>query len=447
MTTDEQQIQETLRQALARSRLMAEASAALESSMDGGEKLCRLARLVIPQLADACVVDLVEDNRVRRVEVAQPDGAAPAPLTKRGRSFPLPEASSAALARVLRGAGLQMIEDLTPEAKPSETLLEAQRQLYRALGAGSALIVPLQARRQVLGAISFLRHATGPSFNADERELAAELAHRAALSLDNANLYRFQQRTAEELQRSLLPALGGVVPWPLTARYVPARERAEVGGDWYDAFPLPTGATVLAIGDVIGHDLTAAVRMSQLRNMTRALAYDSDDSPAGVMCRLDRVMQGLTSIDLVTAVICRVRELPDGQCELLWSNAGHPPPLLVWEDGESRLLDQEPDPALGAGRDLSRADRRRVLPRGSTLVLYTDGLIERPSEDIGRGLTRLRQQASRLAGEPLEVFCDELLDRLLTEYRDDVALLALRISSATDGPAARTGPGHTASRP
>jgi hypothetical protein len=132
--------------------------------------------------------------------------------------------------------------------------------LYRVLGAETVLIVPMRVRRQVLGAITFVRHTPSIPFDEQEQEqaLAADLGHRAGLALDNARLYALQQQTAEQLQLPLLPDLTGLEHLELAARYVAARERAEVDGDWYDAFPLPDGSAILAIGDVVGHDLAAA---------------------------------------------------------------------------------------------------------------------------------------------------------------------------------------------
>jgi sigma-B regulation protein RsbU (phosphoserine phosphatase) len=167
--------------------------------------------------------------------------------------------------------------------------------------------------------------------------------------------------------------------------------------------------------------------MGQLRNMLRALEYDSGDSPAGVMRRLDAVMQGLTNTELVTAVIARLYAPATGPWVLQWTNAGHPPPLLAVPSGGSRLLEDGLAPVLGVDPALVRQDALTVLPPGSTLLLYTDGLIERPGEDIGRGLTRLRQHGTRLAGQPLTVFCDELLESLTAGHFDDVAVLALRV--------------------
>ncbi|MEU6497126.1 GAF domain-containing SpoIIE family protein phosphatase [Streptomyces sp. NPDC046984] len=411
--------------AAARLRLLAEASSALASGLDAEEVLRRLARLVVPHLADACVVDVVEGEGLRRLTVTDRD-AERALRVLPGGLLPGPDYSSAALAKVLRGAGPVVITDFSMPA-PGDSLHAAQWALYRVLGAESALIVPMHVRRQVLGALTFVRRAPAAPFDEQEQALAADLGHRAGLALDNARLYALQQHTAEQLQLSLLPDLTGLAHLQLATRYVAARERAEVGGDWYDAFPLPDGSAILAIGDVVGHDLAAAVRMGQLRNILRALAFDSGDDPAGVMTRLDKVMQGLTSIELVTAVVARIETPTDSPWQFHWTNAGHPPPLLAQPDGRTILLEEGHAPILGVDPALSRETATIVLPSGSTLLFYTDGLIERPGEDIGRGLTRLRQHAAALAREPLAVFRDALLTRLSDDQHDDIAVLALRV--------------------
>ncbi|AWL42417.1 DNA-binding protein [Streptomyces sp. SM18] len=411
--------------AATRLRLLAEASEALASSLDAKESLRRLARVVVPSLADACVVDLVEGDGLRRLTVTERDSRR-SPRILPGGLLPEVDSSAATLAKVLRGAGPMVMTDFGV-SDPDDALLAAQRALYRVLSARTALIVPMRMRRQTLGALTFIRRDPDASFDEQERVLAADLGHRAGLALDNARLYALQQHTSEQLQRSLLPDLAGLGHLQLLARYVPAREEAEVGGDWYDAFRLPDQSVILAIGDVVGHDLEAAVRMGQLRNMLRALAYDSEDHPAGVMSRLDKVMQGLTRIELVTAVVARVETPPGRPWRLHWSNAGHPPPLLAQQNGRVLLLDGGLAPVLGVDPDIRRENASVSLPSGSTLLLYTDGLIERPGEDIGRGLTRLRQHAAALAREPLSVFRDELLIRMSDdEQYDDVAIVALR---------------------
>lgn len=413
-----------LEAAKARLRLLADTGVVLANMLDADEALRRLARLLVPELADACVVDVVEGGRVRRLAAAYHD---PAPSPPPPPEEPRLENSAAPLARVLRGVGPLVVTDF-PDSDSGDLLHRAQLELYRAVGAKEVLIVPLQVRRDILGALSLIRSSgLHDPFDHQIIALASDLAHRAGLTLENSRLYRFQQATAEALQRSLLPELSGLEHLQLAARYVPARQGAEVGGDWYDAFTLPDGSTVLAIGDVVGHDLTAAVRMGQLRNMLRALAYDSGDSPAGVMRRLDNVMQGLSSTELVTAAIVRVYTPTSGPWLVHWTNAGHPPPLLISPTGGTRLLEDGLAPVLGVDPALGREDALAVLPPGSTLLLYTDGLVERPGESLTRGLTRLRQHTAKLASRPLQAFCDELLTALVSEHHDDVAILVLRV--------------------
>ena len=408
-----------------RLRLLADASRALAPGLDAEESLRRLARLLVPHLADACVVDVLDGDHLRRLTVSSRDAGRAQRAVPSG-TLPDPQGSNAALAKVLRSAEPALLTTL-PAPEPGDALMAAQRELYRGLGVGSALIVPMRVRRHALGALTFARRAPAAPFDEQEQAIAADLGHRAGLALDNSRLYALQRHTAEQLQLSLLPDLAGLGSLQLAARYVAARERAEVGGDWYDAFPLPDDSVMLAIGDVVGHDLDAAVRMSQLRNMLRALAYDRGDDPADVMTRLDTVMQGLTSIELVTGVIARI-DMPAGRpWRLRWTNAGHLPPLLAQLDGRTRLLEEGHAPVLGVDPALARDTASAELPSGATLLLYTDGLVERPGEDIGRGLTRLRQHAAALAREPLPVFRDELLRRLVDNQYDDIAVLALRV--------------------
>ncbi|WP_241691566.1 GAF domain-containing SpoIIE family protein phosphatase [Streptomyces sp. GZWMJZ-114] len=412
--------------AAAHLRLLAEASETLASGLDAEESMHRLARVVVSHLADACVVDVVESEGLRRLVVVDRNQQG-ALRTLPGGLLPGPDNSTAALAKVLRGSGPMVLADLDMPGR-NDALLAAQRALYRTLGARTALIVPMHVRQQALGALTFIRRSSQRLFDEHERALAADLGHRASLALENARLYALQRSAAEQLQLSLLPDLTHVGDLQLVARYVAAREEAEVGGDWYDAFRLPDDSVILAIGDVMGHDLKAAVGMAQLRNMLRALAYDSEAPPSGVMSRLDNVMQGLTDIALVTAVVTRIEASPGKPWRLHWTNAGHPPPLLAQQDGRVLLLEDGRAPILGVDPGFKRETANIRLPAGSTLLLYTDGLIERPGEDIGRGLTRLRQHAAALAREPLSVFRNELLARMSDVVQhDDIAIVALRI--------------------
>ena len=168
------------------------------------------------------------------------------------------------------------------------------------------------------------------------------MADRAALALDNSRLYEQQRRLAEGLQRSLLTAPPEPDHAEIVVRYRPAVRAAEVGGDWYDAFLQPSGATVVVIGDVVGHDTEAAAAMGQLRGMLRGIAYRDGAGPAAVLAELDAAIQGLGMDTMATAAIARVEQTAEeraaGTTRVRWSNAGHPPPLLLHHDGRIEEL-------------------------------------------------------------------------------------------------------------
>ena len=256
-------------------------------------------------------------------------------------------------------------------------------------------------------------------------------AKRAALGLDNARLASAQGQVADRLQRSMLSDPVQPDHLELAVRYRPATRGISIGGDWYDAFLQPDGATVLVMGDVMGHDLEAAAAMGQLKTLVRAIAYDRQDHPSGVLQRVDLAVVGLGAETLATALVARVEQPPElraaGLRRLRWASAGHPMPVLLLPDGSVHDLTSAVGPPLGIGWRGARADGVAELPVGGTLLLFTDGLIERRTSDLDAGRDRLRDVAASLAGQPLEALCDGLLAGLLTDGADDdVAVLAVR---------------------
>ena len=233
-------------------------------------------------------------------------------------------------------------------------------------------------------------------------------------------------RLGETLQRHLL-GLPPVVPaFESVARYLPAVRGTRVGGDWYDAFPAPDGGTVLVIGDVAGHDPEAAAAMAEVRGMLRAVAVDAA-SPAAVLRALDRVMAHPSTPALVTAVVATLART-DAGATLCWSNAGHPPPAIVAADGSVRLLERRPERLLGVTPRVPRTDAEAHLGPGDTLLLYTDGLVERRDGTLDEGNAWLVDELLRRAGEPLDDLCDGLLAAVDSSARhDDAALLAVRV--------------------
>jgi serine phosphatase RsbU (regulator of sigma subunit) len=216
-------------------------------------------------------------------------------------------------------------------------------------------------------------------------------------------------------------------------RYQPAVEVAQVGGDWYDAFLQPDGATVLVIGDVVGHDTEAAATMGQLRGMLRGIAYRGDVPPDAVLGELDAAIDALRMGSMATAVVARVEQTPEqraaGTTTLRWANAGHPPPLLLLPGGEVRTLGSERGQLmLGVDPAAARTSAVVEVPRGSTLLLYTDGLVEGRDLLLDDGIGLLRTALARLADLPLDRLCDALVARLRPEgLQDDVALVAVRL--------------------
>lgn len=421
-------VDSVLEQALERLALLAEASIALASTLDIDEALRRLCQVVVPRLGQWCAIDLVDDQaEVNREVVAHHDMSRLPTGHLEGPLPPVPEESADPLARVLRGAGPLLLDERTPDPGDGDPFHAAQVELFERLDARSVIIAPLRARRQVLGALTLARNGEQAPLTEDDAALVDDLAHRTALAIDNSRLYAAVQHVAECLQRSLLPPLRDDRPFAMAARYVAAPTAAEVGGDWYDCFTLPDGADALIIGDVSGHDVPAAVAMSQLRNMIRALACDRREPPHDILCRLDTMSDALYGGHLASCIYARLEAGEHRSWQLRFSNAGHPPPLLVAHDGDTRYLDDTHDLLLGVSPEEARQDRREVLPPGSTLLFYTDGLVERPWEDLGLSLRRLRQHAAALAREPLDAFCDELLADLGSGSTDDIALLAVRL--------------------
>jgi serine phosphatase RsbU (regulator of sigma subunit) len=421
-------VDSVLEEALERLALLADASSALASTLELREALRRLCHVVVPQLGDCCAIDLLGDHGdVHRVVVAHHDTRRLPTGHLEGPLPPIPEESDDALARVLRGVGPLLLDRAALRSGGDNAFHATQRELFARLRAHSVIVAPLRTRRQVLGAVTLARSASRTPLTADDVALVEDLAHRTALAVDNSHLFASVQHVAERLQRSLLPPLPDNAPFSVTARYVPATTAAEVGGDWYDFFPLPDTASALIIGDVIGHDVQAAVIMSQLRNMLRALACDRREPPSDILRRLDVISDTLYTGHIASCIYARLENSGQGHWHLYFSNAGHLPPLLVEHDGDTRYLNDTHGLLLGVDTSQDRPDHKELLPPAATLLLYTDGLIERPGESVAHRLHLLRQHTAALAREPLDTFCDEILADFGTGSTDDIALLAVRL--------------------
>jgi PAS domain S-box-containing protein len=236
-------------------------------------------------------------------------------------------------------------------------------------------------------------------------------------------VYQREHKIAETLQRSLLPErLPQIEGLQLAARYLPGARGAAIGGDWYDVLERPDGRVALVVGDVVGHGLRAAATMGQLRNAFRAYGL-VESSPAEVVARINRlVMSGVE--DAMATVVYLVLDRETG--EVSYSSAGHPPPLVLTPDGP-RFLEGGRSVPIGASDPAVFREATAVLPPGSSLLLYTDGLVERRDVGLEERLGQLAEVAGG-AADDLDALCDRVLEVVLGEGDpgDDVALLAVR---------------------
>lgn len=258
-----------------------------------------------------------------------------------------------------------------------------------------------------------------------------ELTRRASIAIDNARRFEHNRDIAETLQRALLTDLPTTPELRLAARYLPATHGLNIGGDWYDAFRQPDGSLITVIGDVTGHGLHAAVMMSQLRTALRAYAVDGG-TPGQLLTRLHILLHHLQPDLYATAVIARFH--PDDPT-LTWAAAGHPPPVLRTPDGQVHTLDAKPGAMLGIPLRQEIGDHTVRLTPGSTLALYTDGLVERRAHGIDPGIERLAASLGAFRSEDLDTDLDGSADRLLqpllsdSERDDDVCLLLCHLPS------------------
>lgn len=427
----------------ARLTMVAEVSTVLISALETPEMLDRLAGLLVPDMGDWAAIDVRtagQTGEMRRVAVRAPHDPRTAEAL-RGPLPPVPESTRSAVVQALRNAEPVSLDADDLAEAPDSPLASAHRELFDRLGGSCAVVVPLYTRRQVFGALTVARVEPGSSYSEAELFVLADIARRAGLVMEAGELFEQQRHVAETMQRQLLTPLPQVDHLELAARYLPAESAAEIGGDWYDSFLLSDGVLTLVIGDVVGHDLKAAAHMAEVRNMLRALAWDRTEPPSLIMRRLDEAMTHTSDAPMATCVFARIEGPEGGPWQLRWVNAGHPPPLLITADGHTRFLEAGHGPLLGLSSALHMGlgwpDAEADLPPRSTLLLYTDGLVESRTRDIEAGLDTLRRHAAALARRNIEDFLDELLRRI-DPSGDDVALLVLRTPAAGVG----AGPGE-----
>ena len=423
-----------------RSELLGEVTRELNGTLDAEQAVARLAELVVPPLADWCLVSLVDDDHqtgswrgVRDVGWWHVDPAHRPAVEAYARERIRALQETSFLKQVLvTGRSTTVSSGATERIREVLDPGPVHEHLDR-LAPESFAILPLRGRDRTVGLLTLFSGPARAPITAADLQVAADIAGRAGLALDNARLYRQQRQLSEGLQRSLLTAPAQPDHVQIVVRYTPAAEAAQVGGDWYDAFLQPGGSTIVTIGDVLGHNTEAAAAMGQLRSVLRAIAVTTDARPAEVLTRVDAAMTTLQTRTTATAVVLRLEQTDEqarrGVTTVRWSNAGHPPPMVLHPDGSVQpLTAPRPDLLLGVDDTAHRREHEVELVSGAVLVLYTDGLVERRDADLDAGLERLQQTLTDLVGQDLDSLCDGLLTRMLpAAVDDDVALIALRL--------------------
>jgi serine phosphatase RsbU (regulator of sigma subunit) len=421
-------------EALRHSRLLLGASEALQGAMTVDDVVRAVADLVSGDLAPAHVGIMLLDRATGRLDLVTTDPLPPGPAERWAQ---VPAAGDRSAARAVRERRPLFFgsRDEFGAAFPDQV------GDLDAIGWQALVCAPLIGNEGPLGTLRFAW--TAPQrLDVDERAVILSLAGYVTLALERANHLHDRITVAETLQRAMLPVLPAAAPFELAAHYQPAHRADQVGGDWYDAVCLPDGRLALVIGDVTGHDIRAAANMGQLRNMLRAYLLDRGISPADALRRLDAANDALGDRTMATAFVATVETAtvetatvetdavetdPEPGRVLRWSPAGHPPPILRAADGSTRLL-HPTGLMLGVRPNAPRLTYTEPLPAGTTMLLYTDGLVEIPGTSLDDGIAHLR----RFLGEHGHLPLERLLEALLTDHRgfahhDDVAMLAFRV--------------------
>jgi serine/threonine-protein kinase RsbW len=412
--------EETERQA-ERASFLLEAARLLAEAADVAGTVERLAGLVVTRLADLCVVDLDTEEGLVRPAVRHRDPAREH-LVEELRTRHLPRRSAThPSVRALRSGGTQWVRTVDEAFMRAVAVDDAHLAAIRALDLAGVVAVPLTAEGRHLGVLTVAADRTRGQFTVADVEVVEQLALQLGLVVARAERFDLAVRTSHALQENLLPpappALAGLA---IAVRYLAATRGVDVGGDFYDVVRLPGDDVGLAVGDVVGHDITAAATMGQLRSVYRALLADGP-SPGAV---IERLQAGWPLLGLRRMATALFASLDPATGRLRIASAGHPPPVLL-TGGRASFLPVPPSRMLGA--QPSVADEWiGVLPPGASLVLFTDGLVESRSADIDEGFERLLAAASSAGTSDPQALCDHLLAELTGAHRaDDIALLVL----------------------
>ena len=292
-------------------------------------------------------------------------------------------------------------------------------------GEQARVCVPLIGAAGALGALHLAWDTPRMFFVAQRAEIAT-LAMHVKQALERARQLEARIRVAAVLQQAILPCLPVMDGYEMAARYLPAEDAEAVGGDWYDAITGADGRLTMVIGDVTGHDMAAAAGMGQLRGMLRAYLVDRHEPPSALLHRLDAANHALGEPVMATAIVAVLDRIATGGHRLRWSNAGHPPPLLIHRDGTVETLTGN-DMLLGVNRFARRHTWTYPLPAGSTVLLHTDGLVDHRGRRVDDGSALLHRRLRTARRARVEHLLEDVIAGVPARHADDIALLAVRV--------------------
>ena len=403
-------------------QFLADASVELARSLDYEDTLKAVAHLAVPHFADWCAIQLLQDGVLRPLAVAHPDAILESRVKELQEKYPPDPDAPRGAYQVVRTGVSELIPEIPDDLLVAAAQDEDHLRVLRDLHFRSAITVPLTIRGNIMGVISWVRGDDGRRFTAGDLSFGEDLARRAAVAIDNSHLHSEVRDVAIRLQRAVLPHRLPATPgWDAAVCYLPAG-RTDVGGDFYDVVPLSDGRVVVFVGDVMGRGVPAAAAMAQMRSAIRTLIA-VDPHPQSVMAGLDRLFDQYDLERLVT-VAYAVAD-PARDCVHV-INAGHPAPVLRHADGRLSDISTDGSLILGAGggnRELVTCP----FTAGDTLLMFTDGLVERRDESLTDGQQRVHASAHLLAVPDLTQGLRQLVDTVRDATRDDdVAVVAIR---------------------
>jgi serine phosphatase RsbU (regulator of sigma subunit) len=413
-------------------RFLARSGEVLASSLDPDELLVEIANLVVPEIADWCAVDVLENGRVERKALAHTDPVMRQKAVEISKRYPPDPDAPAGLYQVIRSGQAELYPEIPEELLREGTQDEEHYEAIVEIGMRSAIVAPMRTRGRTIGALTFVSGASGRRFDEQDVELAQELARRCATAVDNARLYTERSYIARTLQQSLLPVeLPDIPGVEAAARFRPTGEGNEVGGDFYDMFETGHRGWAIVMGDVCGKGPDAAAVTALARYTLRAVAM-RERLPSRSLAALNEALLRQRDDRRFCTVAYAYLEKLDHGARAGISSGGHPLPLLLRADGEVEPVGA-PGTLLGVVRDPSLEDSAVTLEPGDALVFYTDGVVEhRVGADRVLDERRLAELVATCAGSSADAIAAKVENAAVLSQggtpKDDIAVLVLRVS-------------------